>query len=412
MKTKNGLCIKLKTKFWGRIVPLLLFFTVFLVYFGVGTDWSFIPGYDLDFYNPLAQSFLQGRLDIPSPATTYDLSFYQGKYYPYWGPLPALLLIPFQLLKGSFIPTLYLNVLFGSFNVLVIYFLLRQTKRELLPDFSSLWVLIITLFFAFGTTHFYLATLSGVWHVAQVVSFLPATLGLLMIFKKKRTSRDYFWSSFFCSLAFFSRLSAIGLLALPVFLWFWDFRSRKEKLISLRALLVPFLFFFLLFCFYNYARFENPLETGYRHVIYHPHFEKIIQKNGIFSFKNIPRNLWFMTLETPAFTLGERINLLFNLEGNSIFFLAPPLLAIFLASPWKKKPYIASLWLALLATLAPILMVYTTGWMQFGYRFSLDLMTPLILLSVFGVKGKPNILCLLGIAFSVWMQLIGINALR
>lgn len=385
----------------------IIFIISFLVYFSVGTKWTFRVPLDLDHFNPLASAFLQGRLDIPQPATTNDLSYYQGRWYPYWGLLPALLLIPAQLLIGRFVPLFYLNILVGSLNVVIIYLFLKRLQKEFLPQLSNLGVFLVTILFAFGTTHFYLSVNCGVWHVAQIVSFLPTSLGIYFIFKKKRQLRDYFIASFLISLSFFGRLSMIFLLIIPLWLALTEEKMRRK---NLAAIIGPASFFLILFCFYNYLRFKNPLETGYTYVIYHPHFLPAIKKHGLYSLAHWQKNLWFMILEIPKLIWQNGFKLRFNLEGSSIFFLTPPLLTIFLAKP--LSPYLKSLWLALILILIPILSIYTTGWIQFGYRFSLDFMIPLLLLSVFGIKGKMNPFYILGIAFAIWMQFLGITALQ
>lgn len=56
-------------------------------------------------------------------------------------------------------------------------------------------------------------------------------------------------------------------------------------------------------------------------------------------------------------------------------------------------------------------MYFRSGWMQFGYRYSLDITVLLIILSLYGIKGRINILYCLGVIFSVVISMIGINAL-
>lgn len=306
----------------------------------------------------------------------------------------------------------YFNILIGSLNVLVISFLLQRLRGELMPRLSQFWLVVLTLFFAFGTTHFYLATLSGVWHTAQIVAFLPTSLGLLAILKKERRPKDYFWSILLISLAFWSRFSMVGLLVIPLGLWFWDWREKEIALRSLLTLLLIPVFFGLCLGLYNLIRFDSFFETGYRYVIYHPHFREAIDAHGLFSLKNIPQNLRFMLFEIPEISLREGLSINLNLNGNSFLFLAPPLLTALLAFPWKNKPYHSVLWLSVFMVMAPLLLVYTTGWIQFGYRFSLDFMTPLLVLSVFGVRGRPNAFYFGGVIFAIWMQFQGISILR
>ena len=117
-----------------------------------------------------------------------------------------------------------------------------------------------------------------------------------------------------------------------------------------------------------------------------------------------------MLLEIPALSWQNGLQFRFNLDGNSMFFLTPPLLAVFLAS-WRGI-YQRSLWLALIAVIFPILLIYSSGWLQFGYRYSLDFMAPLLLLAVFGIKGRVNFLFFLGTVFAVWIHYLGITALQ
>lgn len=395
---------------------LALFLFVFFIYFGVGTKWTWHVPLDLDHFNPLAQSFLHGRLDIPQPTTTYDLSYYQGHWYPYWGPLPALLLIPFQIILGRFLPLFYLNVFLGSLSVVVIYLLLKRLQKDFLPAFSNLGVLLVTFLFAFGTTHFYLSVNCGVWHTAQIVSFLPTTLGIYLIFKKKRSYLDYFLSSFLISLALLARFNMVFLLFIPFFLGLKDKKTPSKLFL---AIALPLFFSSFLFGLYNFLRFSHPFESGYRYVLYHPHFAPLIEEHGLYSLAYIPRNLHYLLFEIPKIVFHQGIKLRFDLEGSSIFFLTPPFLTIFLAPPifkkqkkWFLDSYLLSLWVSLFLVLLPILLLYTTGWMQFGYRYSLDFMVPLILLSVFGIKGKISYFYFLGTLFAIAMQFLGITALQ
>ena len=91
---------------------LLIFLVVFFVYFAVATQFTFQPKWAIDYFNPLTQSLLNFRLDIKDPAMTYDLVNYQGKWYVPWGILTSLFLIPLQLIKGRFVPILYLSCFF------------------------------------------------------------------------------------------------------------------------------------------------------------------------------------------------------------------------------------------------------------------------------------------------------------
>ena len=199
--------------------PVIIFFITFFVYFAVGTQYSFKPKWAIDYFNPMAQSLIHFRLDIPNPAQTYDLIEFKGKWYTPWGILPAILLIPFQILKGRFIPAFYLSLLFSSLNTVVVLFLLKRLQREFLPQLTNVFLCIILIFFAFGTTQFYIGTLGSVWHVNQIVSSFFGTLGIFSIFKKNRKPIDYLISSLCFGIGFLGRPTMLFLIFLPISLY-------------------------------------------------------------------------------------------------------------------------------------------------------------------------------------------------
>lgn len=412
-----------------RVLSLLgIFVCVFTIYFGVGTQFSFRPKWAIDYFNPMAQSLMQFRLDIPNPGQTDDLIEFGGKWYTPWGILPAILLIPFQLLKGRFIPTFYLSVFFSSLTTIIVFLLLKRLQREFFHHLSTKGIYIILALFAFGTTQFYVGTLGSVWHVNQIVSSFFGALGIFAIFKKNRSPIDYFASSLCFGIGFLGRPTIIFLLSLPLSLFIFDLFQEKKLFLanilkyikqSVIIFVLPLMFFCSVFFLYNYFRFGNIFQTGYQYISESSNLREIREKNGLSSLKNIPQNAWYLLFELPRLQIVEN-NILFNfnLYGNSIFFLTPPFLTIFLAPLLIKKKeviqidsLIASLWIGVFATIIPILMHYSSGWMQFGYRYSLDITVLLLLLSVFGIKGKLNALYVLGIILAITMYIVGIRSL-
>lgn len=410
------------------LLPIAIFFIAFFVYFAVGTQYTFSPKWTLDYHNLLSKSLVNFRLDIPNPPIIYDLAYFEGKWYTTWGIIPALILIPLQYIRGQFIPTFYLSILFSSMNIVLMYFLLLRIKREFLRQISSFGICIFLLLFAFGTTQFYVGTLGSVWHVDQITTSFLGMAGIYIIFRKKRKFIHYLASMIFFSATFLGRPTNVLLSLLPITLYLCDpsvrtmltFASKMKAVFARQIILLclPFLIFLSIFFLFNYARFNNPLEYGFNYLNETKHLQQLREKNGPFSIKNIPQNLWYMLLEIPSLNFEEKVDLHFNLKGNSIFFLTPPLLAIFLASPFMRKGkkimfnlYIASLWITSVIVLIPSLMHHSSGWMQFGYRYSLDVNVLLMLLSVFGMKGKVNILYIAGTLFAMTLYMIGITRL-
>ena len=206
-----------------RLLPSIIIFTfIFVIYFLVGTNYTLKPKWTLDYHNLLSQSLINFQLDIPNPPTTYDLAYFGGKWYTTWGIIPALILIPLQYIRGQFVPTFYLSILFSSMNVVLMYFLLLRIKQEFLRKMSFFAICIFLLLFAFGTTQFYVGTLGSVWHVDQITTSFLGTLGIFIVFRKKRKFIHYLISMIFLSATLLGRPTNVLLSILPITLYVCD----------------------------------------------------------------------------------------------------------------------------------------------------------------------------------------------
>ena len=74
--------------------------------------------------------------------------------------------------------------------------------------------------------------------------------------------------------------------------------------------------------------------------------------------------------------------------GGSLFLLSPLFFGIF--SSFKKirsnQSLIISLWISILLTNVPILLLMGTGYWQIGPRYTLDFTVPLLLLTSLGIE--------------------------
>lgn len=385
-----------------RFRLLIIFLLAAAVYYLLATKGTGKFFHDLDYFSPLAKSFLMGRLDIPGSIENHDLSLFNGKWYPYWGPLPALLLIPFQLVMGRYIPVDYLAIVFGSLGVVLMYLIIQRLSQEYFTSrISTRLILLLTAFFAFGTSQIYVSTRSGVWFVSQVVSMVPTFLAFYILIKKKLLVKDYFGAAFFIATNLISRFSLVMLAVLLFLRLFDDWKFKKDSPTLLKKKLVAstvsLLVFAVIFAWYNMVRFGTPWDTGY---LYHNNGLDPAKylPFGLMSWQYIPRNLWLIFLELPKLTLEKMRPVLdFNMEGISIFAVSPVYLAalltfgknLFRFSEFRNR-LIVYLWTTLVFLLFPLLLLFSPGLVQFGIRYSLDFSMILIALVIFGLEGKGN----------------------
>ena len=128
---------------------------------------------------------------------------------------------------------------------------------------------------------------------------------------------------------------------------------------------------------YNYLRFENPLDFGYLTENVGEEMKRDLQKYGQFNLRYVPHNLWAMWLASFEWNAKYRV-IMPDVDGMSMLLTTPAL--VYLVKARKRSLLVAGAWIALGLLFIPLVTYYNTGTWQFGYRFSLDLMTPILVL--------------------------------
>ena len=138
----------------------------FIVSAGTFSTW---PTYS-NYYDLLAESFRAGRLDLlisPSPRLlaaedpfdpalaplwVWDASLHEGRYYLYWGPLPAILEAAFKAAFGitRSLGDQYLLFLFSVLELAIGVAIVDRLARRVFPEVSRYFVVLALLVFAFG----------------------------------------------------------------------------------------------------------------------------------------------------------------------------------------------------------------------------------------------------------------------
>lgn len=349
----------------------------------------------------LARSLASGSLsftNIKVDTNISDYVFFNGKYYWPLGPFPAIILLPFVLVFKTFYQG------FISFPLTIVnFYLLLKIARALKVDEKR--ATLLALFFTFGSIYFPLASLPGSWYFAQTVACTLLVIAVYEFLNRKR----YFLIGLLVACAIATRITTV-----PASLFFLYFLFQKPfKLNNLVKFLLPITVAILLLAIYNYARFKNPLESGYNYQII-PKEAKARREIGLFSPKHIPSNLYYMLLKGPDPILNSNSHELkppfitFDSYGLSLFFLSPILFLIFIADYRKKMLRVAAI--TSLLILIPILSYYGIGQRQVGYRYALDLF-PFIYLIV-SDKAKEISLKMLyllvfwGVFFSVYFSFL------
>ena len=344
-----------------------------------------------NFFSLQAYSWLQGRFDLAVlPNDITDLSIYKGKAYMYYPPLPAVFALPFVVVFGVGVSDVFYTAFYSSIAPVFLYLMLQKAKKaKLIPQLSDNYLIILTLFFAFGTVFFYLSLLGTVWFTSQILAILTLIISLYFLFSfaydKKQNS--FVLSVILLCLSFWGRLELILAFPLYFYLLFITKNPKKTKIffIILSILFLNFAIYFV----YNYFQFNNFFESGLNYIQNDPRF--IEQKRiGFFNFKYLLHNSYYFLINPLKFKTSFPF-IYPDPEGNSMFSTSPLFILLFgLLSKklFSKKVFFISINLFLSGVIALLFLFYgSTGWFQFGYRYALDVI-PLLILALAFVIGK------------------------
>jgi hypothetical protein len=421
-----------------------------------------------------AEAFLDGRFAVRFPVGGEHPNWYLQDIMPLVGqrgfglipfpPLPAVLTLPLVMVFGLSADPSLIAVLMGAINVALAW---RLTTRLTESREVSL---VATLFFAFGTVHFYASMLGSTWFLAHVVAMtfviLAITLAIdaqrrysgreeaatqraagavddvsqtfdeyslfLRWFRRARDLIDpvQFMAGFLLGLGALSRLTVI--FGAPFFVLVGGGGSYARRAMSAGLGAAIPLALLLIY---------NLVSTGH---IFNPAYEWLYQTENLSYLP--PRPCPF----TPDFCAGLRIDRSLALEDLGhvplnalIMFLWPPIIqpdcglsfvepcalvapspigmsllltspAYLLAAPMAiasfRRRLVAGCVLAVIPIAFVNLMHFSQGWVQFGYRFSNDFAPFALVLVTLAIArlGPRNPLVILLVAASIIINVWGV----
>ncbi len=307
------------------------------------------------------------------------------RYFVSFPPAPAVMMMPFVALTGVEFNDVVFTIVFASFNVLLMFLLLRRLSRGGRSGRGRSANIWLTLLFGFGTAHFWCSVLGQVWFTALI---LGVTFTLLYI-HAAIDARHPVWAGIFCALAFATRTPLVfSAIFFYAFVFFPGGKLRRDDWVdALRKIALfstPCLIVGLSLLGQNHIRFESLTEFGHTYLAAGS-LERI-QTYGLFNAQFLSKNL------SAAFTLIPRFQpdapyVIISKHGMSIFLTTPAFFYLF--RPEKRECvrdrfWFALLWITVAMISIPALFYQNTGYEQFGYRFVLDYTPYLILLLAVG----------------------------
>ena len=288
---------------------------VYVWYVSVG-HWTAWPGTTGD-YDMLAQAFQHGHpylLVTPPPALLkladpyvftsrrgisipWDVSLYDGKYYIYWGPMPAVVLIFFHLFHPKAIGDEVLVFVFVSGAFLFEALLLLRMRTRFFPDVGWGYILPGIVMAGLANPLPWLLNRPAVYEAAIAGGQFFLLAGLYWGMCAVEGPRFHLWNgvvaSAFWLFAVASRLTlapaAIFLLLATAWRALRLVTHVRNKLSALAAVFLPFSAGLACLGWYNKIRFGSWLETGNRYQLTGNTAQ--VTGSNIFSLSNIAYNL-------------------------------------------------------------------------------------------------------------------------
>jgi|GEM_PF-1339338 len=414
------------------------------------------------YYNLLADSFLAGSLSLleqPSPALLaladpydpaqngpyrlHDLTLYKGKYYLYHGVSPALLLFaPAKALLGVDVSQSHAVWLFLCGGLIAATWALGILLRHSQPA-SPRWLTLAGIAalglgnagpFLLVRPDFYEVAISCGYFLSM--TFLALALSSVLM-PTVHAGRWLAVASLCAGLAVGSRPTYIVLGPILLAAAWWHARAQEHPPMSARFLrtiagiIAPYAICILAILFFNYLRFDNPLEFGQRFQLQAMHPRTYIY----FRLDTYPERLWRF-LFTPGI-VDQNFPWVHLPLGTSFgepeiggVFTAPLILlagiglALLCLKPFRASLHLDALRLAVIFG-AGVLMVLLLPVMAIPViRYMVDFVGLLLLSSFFvwsqvrtllapqpGLRRAFDCLCLLLVAWGCWVGVaFGTNA--
>ena len=334
---------------------LVIAYVYAVVHLALGTHPFAHSGYDT--YTLQALAWREGRISLGQDYPHLELAVYEGDWYVSFPPVPALVQLPLTLLFGRQTPDGLLVKLYVAGAFLALYDYFRRAKRQQ-PWSAAAWA----LFFVFGSNMVSVSLDGGVWYQAQTLNFLLLACAVAAMARMRPTLS--------CALyALAVGCRPFTALFGPVLLMMYLARRRP------RARLFPGILVGLCIaaCYaaYNYARFGNPFEFGHNYL---PEFTRA--QSGQFSISYVAGNIRTFVFGLPFSLQNGQWTL--NRFGFSMFLCNPALWMMFVwlaarARRRRLRPQAALCAALMLAHLFCLLLHKSFGGLQFGARYTLEL---------------------------------------
>lgn len=298
LKTKEIFKIPYSKKnFVQELILLLVLFTfIFIIYFI--SEYSRNPAEEYDFYSKdFVHALSKGQVHLETQPSQklmnldnpyddgertqkglvrvkdflWDVAYYEGKYYVYFGILPAILMLPYHLITGEYVSTVSAVLIFSILTAISLKELIVNVFYRFFKEIHFKFMVFSLIILLFGSQILWLNGIPRFYELSVISALFFAVTGInFMFYATDENSRckylKMFISALCLSLSVACRptqlLSSIIILPVIIKIFIKNVREKKNIIKNIFAIAIPYLTVGVLMMYYNYIRFENIFEFG------------------------------------------------------------------------------------------------------------------------------------------------------
>lgn len=260
------------------VIGVLLFFITLSSAFCIFS----LKDYKRNIYDTYyVNAVMDGKLELDHPVNDYlnnaknpydtsnrnyeflwDASYYNGKYYCYFGIWPIIsLLVPFKLLTNQYLVTPIASLFYAVLSIIATYLLYSAIIKKYFKKINFQTYLLSFVFILLGSKLMWCIYRPSFYELVSLAAYFHVILGLYLVLFSKRKIINFigYWS---LALAVLCRPTSLfcSILILPK-LW-KRLREKDLTKVDFIYLTIPYFVVGASIMYMNYIRFDSIFEFG------------------------------------------------------------------------------------------------------------------------------------------------------
>ena len=222
--------------------------------------------------NPYDFNYRQKLIEEKNAAFEWDRAYHEGKYYVYFGIVPAVLsYLPYYLITGMPLSNAAVIFIVSILTMLGIFLFLKEVVKRYFPKTSLLLFLLLFLFITMGSGLLGILSYATLYNVPIVFALAFTFFGLYFILSSIQKEKLCWWRILLgsCCMALVvgcrPQLFVGSFLLIPLL---WEEVFKKRTLFSKKSIgqtfcfILPYLIVAILLMYYNKIRFGSVFDFG------------------------------------------------------------------------------------------------------------------------------------------------------